>query len=107
MAEPAALAAELANAAAGPALQLVVSIRVEQIVVHGHDREADSMLAIERLPGRAREYLIAATEQIIGTGERQNLRVARKNLARTAAMCLAAMDRLDLAMKARPEEPGL
>ncbi|MGZ8286114.1 MAG: hypothetical protein ACXW27_08980 [Allosphingosinicella sp.] len=104
MAEPATLAAELAHAAAGPALQDVLRFRIDQIVVHGHDAEADSMMAIERLPLQAREFLIAAVEQITGVRGEQALPVARKNLARTAAMCLAAMDRLDVAMRSRSEE---
>lgn len=104
MSEPATLAAELANAAAGPALRAVMTMRMQQIVAHGHDSEADSMLAVDRLPQLAREYLIAAQEQIAGTRGEQNLPVARKNLARTAAMCLAAMDRLDTAMRSSAGE---
>lgn len=91
---------ELVNAAFGPAVRAAVAMRIVQLE-HGHDREADSMLAIDQLPRRAREFLSAATEQM--TGEKRHLPAARRNLARTAAMCFAAIDRLDLATGGSPD----
>jgi hypothetical protein len=90
---------EIDNAARGPAVRAAVDMRIEQIVKHGHDAEHDSMLPVDELPRLARQRLAAAIEQISGTGEKQNLPVARKNLARTAAMCMAAIDRIDVATR--------
>ena len=95
---------ELANAIRGPAVQAAIDMRIEQIVRYGHDAEHDDMQAIDRLPHLARERLIAAIEQIAGTGERQHLAAARNNLARTAAMCMAAIDRLDRAIAAQAKK---
>lgn len=88
---------EIVNALRGPALQDVVDMRLEQIVKHGHDAEHDGMLALDQLPRMARDFGLHAIEQITATGEKRNLRVARKNLVRMAATALAAIDRLDAA----------
>lgn len=87
--------AEIRRILQGPALQAAIAARLQQVVRHGHDAEADAMLALDALPLRAREYLAAALEQIRGHHTERNLPVARKNLARTAALCLAAYDRLE------------
>jgi sugar phosphate isomerase/epimerase len=78
----------------GPAVRLALEMRLEQIVRHGHDAEADAMLPLDHLPRQARDRLVAAIEQISATAEKRNLPVAMKNLARTAALCLAAIDRI-------------
>lgn len=96
--------AELTFAVMGPAARLVAEARAEQIFKHGHDREADAMQPINGIPRRAKERLQAAIEQIEGTGAIRNLPVARRNLARVAAMCMAGIDRLDLAMKLEEQE---
>jgi hypothetical protein len=96
-------AAELARALSGPAARLVGEMRLEQILKFGHDAENDSMLPIDRLPWLARERMVRAMDLIRATGEGRNLAVARKDLARAAAMCLAAIDRLDLAMRLEDE----
>jgi hypothetical protein len=95
--------AELARALAGPASRLVAEMRLEQILKHGHDAEEDAMQPIDRLPRLAHERLIRALDHIRGTAQSRNLAVARLDLGRAAAMCLAAIDRIDLAMK-RDEE---
>lgn len=86
---------ELLAALKGPALQLVLDARVEQIAKHGHDREHDEMLAIDRLPRLAREMAGMAND-LLGHDERRNLPVARRRLARCAALCMAAIDRIDM-----------
>lgn len=89
---------EIDNAIRGPAVRGAIDMRLEQLLKHGHDAEHDMMLPIDQLPRLARERTAMAIEQISGTGEKQNLPVARKNLLRAAAICLAAVDRLDAAM---------
>jgi hypothetical protein len=100
---------EIANAIRGPAVQAAIDMRIEAIVRFGHDSEHDDMQPIQHLPRQARERLIAAIEQIEGTGEKRQLPAARKNLARVAAMCMAAIDRLDraTAVETKQRELGL
>lgn len=93
---PLARTDELLAAVQGPAIRAVLEARIEQIVRHGHDREHDEMLPITRLPQLAREQLSMALDTSLTAGERRDLRVARRRLARSAAMCLAAIDRLDM-----------
>jgi hypothetical protein len=99
----AARSAELARAVSGPAARLVAEMRLEQILRYGHDAESDAMLPIDCLPRRAQEQLVRALDFLRGTGGSRNLPVARLALARVAAMCMAGVDRLDLAMKAADE----
>src|SRR5688572_1972686 len=95
---------EIDNAIRGPAVRGAIDMRLEQLLKHGHDSEHDMMLPLDQLPRLARERAIMAIEQISGTGEKQNLPVARRNLLRAAAICLAAVDRLDVVMKAKEGE---
>lgn len=95
---------EIANAVRGPAVQLAIDMRIEQIVKYGHDAEHDAMQAIDALPRLAAERLIHARDQILATGERRNLPVAKLNLARAAAMCLAAIDRIDVVLDAESKK---
>jgi hypothetical protein len=88
---------ELLQALTGPAVRAVLLIRAEQIAKHGHDREYDSMLPLVHLPKRAKWFASASIEHITGTGQVRDLRMARVRLAKAAALCLAAIDRLDAA----------
>jgi hypothetical protein len=65
------------------------------------------MQPLFHLPRQARERLIAAIEQIEATGEKRQLPAARKNLARVAAMCMAAIDRLDRVAAAEAKQQEL
>lgn len=91
---------EIANAVRGPAVQLAIDMRIEQIVKYGHDAEHDALQPIDALSRLAAERLIHARDQILATGERRNLPIARLNLARAAAMCFAAIDRIDVVLDA-------
>ncbi len=93
---PIAQADELMAAVQGPAVRAAIEARVEQIVKHGHDREYDSMLAIGHLPRVARGLILDAMDLIDGTVERRNLPVAMRRLARASAVCMAAIDRLEM-----------
>lgn len=95
--------AMVARALSGPASRLVAEMRLEQIVKHGHDAENDAMLSIDRLPRVAHERLIRVLDHIRGEGPNRNLPAARRDLGRIAAICMAAIDRLDLAMKTEDE----
>ena len=87
---------EILAALQGPAVRAVLTARVEQFTLHGHYREHDAMLPIGALPRRAREMAQMASEVIDATVEQRNLEVAKRRLARTAALCLAAIDRLNM-----------
>jgi hypothetical protein len=91
---------ELLNAAQGPAIRDVVEMRTQQIARYGHTREADADLPLDQLPREAAQRIQTAVERIRATEERRSLPGARVALVRAAAMCLAAVDRLDLAIKA-------
>lgn len=100
---------EVANAIRGPAVQLAIEMRIEAIMRFGHGAEHDAMLPIGELPTVARKYLVEAAERIGGSEEKRSLPAARKSLARAAALCMAAMDRLDaaIAAEAKQRELGL
>lgn len=96
---------EILAAIQGPAVRAALEMRIGQIA-QGHDAEHDSFLPIEQLPHLARQFGLAAIEQLTGTRERQNLPVARKNLARMAAAALAAIDRLDMVLNKQLRDEG-
>lgn len=98
---------DVANAIRGPAVQAAIEARIEQIMRYGHDSEHDGMLAIGALPDLARQQLVMSIERIAGTAEIRQLPAARKSLARAAALCLAAIDRLDAAMAAETKQQEL
>ncbi|MES2138005.1 MAG: hypothetical protein V4502_13230 [Pseudomonadota bacterium] len=95
---PLAGQAEILAALTGPALRAVLDARVELRVKHGHSAEGDLMLAITALPKAAKDYAQMAVEAIGVTGRDRNLGLARRRLARSAALILAAIDRIDAAM---------
>lgn len=95
---------ELVNAAFGPAVRDAIDMRITQITQHGHTREKDADLPIDWLPREAAQRALAAVDRIRGTQERRNLPAARLALLRVAALCLAAVDRLDLVIKAAEDE---
>jgi len=92
--------AELARAVAGEALQAVVAERVRQIAVHGYTAEHDAALQRRQLPARARSMIIVAMDRL-SAGD---LAVARRKLAKAAAVLMAAIDRLDLQMRLERKE---
>jgi hypothetical protein len=94
---PLGRADELAAAVSGEALRAVVAARVEQIVRHGHAAEGDAMLPLGYLTGEALRRLQAGRDVIVH-GDRQNLAVGRRRLAAVAALCLAEIDRIDIAL---------
>lgn len=98
---------DVANAIRGPAVQAAIEARIEQVVRYGHDSEHDAMQPIGALPELARKELVMTAERISGLGERRQLAAARKSLARAAALCLAAMDRLDSAIAAEAKQQEL
>ncbi len=91
---------EILAAIQGPAVRAALEMRIGHFA-RGHDAEHDSFLPIEALPRLAREFGMAAIDQLTGTSEKQNLPVARKNLARMAAAALAGIDRLDMVLNRR------
>lgn len=84
----------------GPALAMTVAMRVEQVVKHGHTPDSDLMLPIGLLVTEAQNMAAMARTAIGVTGADRNLDVGVKRLARTAALCWAAIDRI-LAAQAR------
>lgn len=92
-----ARADDLVAAIAGAALKAVVQARVEQIVKHGYTTEDDAMLSIVYLPAQVRRMAVAADEAAKVTGRDRDLAVVRRRLAACAALCMAAIDRLDIA----------
>lgn len=92
---PLARSDELLDAIQGPAVRAVLEARIGQILKQGHTRENDAMLSIVALPDKAIEMARIARSRIGVTGADRNLKAARKSLAAAAALCLAAIDRLD------------
>lgn len=94
---------ELVGAVAGDALKAVVAMRVEQIVKHGHTVEDDMMLPLLWLPRQIKQHAEVACARIGVTGTDRNLVAAKRHLAITAALCLAAIDRITVAIERKEE----
>lgn len=92
---PMALASEIMDAIRGPSMRAVMEVRIDQIARHGHGTVSDGGLPLPWLPGRAIEYLTAGRD-LTHPGDKQNLAVAKRRLAIAAALCLAAMDRIEI-----------
>lgn len=74
-----------------PAMGVVVNERIKQLDL-GHTHAVDMQLPHDELPRKAKDYLAHAIDQITADPERRDLVRARKNIARAAALCLAAID---------------
>jgi hypothetical protein len=96
---PIAFADMLVAAVTGEPLRATVRMRVEQIVRHGHTPDTDEMLPIHQLVADAQEMAGLARSAIGVTGTDRNLDAAEKRLARTAALCWAAIDRIRMGRK--------
>jgi hypothetical protein len=92
---PLARSAELLAALQGSAMRAVMHMRIEQMVKHGHSRESDAMLPLLWLPKQAADHARNACDRVGVTGQGRNLAAAKKALARSAALALAAIDRID------------
>jgi hypothetical protein len=97
---PLARTDELLAAVQGPAVRSVLEARIEQIVTHGHTLEQDSRLPIGLITREARDRLQMGCDCL--APPRRNLPIARRRLARAAALLLAAIDQIDLQMKLEP-----
>lgn len=84
--------AKLRSKGGAVALALVLEARREQIEKHGHDETADAGKSPHELAEIGRRYVQEAIE-ILHPGDRQNLDVGIKRLARGGAMMLAAIER--------------
>jgi hypothetical protein len=100
---PLASAEELLAAVSGPALKAVLEMRIEQIVKYGHTVENDAMLPLLWLPRQAADYARIACDRVGVTGKDRNLNAAIKALVRSAALSLAAIDRIKAAIMEQGE----
>ena len=80
-------------------LDAIFAERERQVERFGHDADHDAMLPLHHLPEKAREFTAIACDCIRGTVAHRDLARARKKLAEAGALCAAAIDRLDAAMK--------
>lgn len=80
----------------GRAVREVLEQRITQVVKFGHTRDGDASLPSGWLPNDAKNDLIGALDLINGGPDRRDLPRARKRIIRAAALCLAALDRLEL-----------
>jgi hypothetical protein len=76
------------------AIGLVIDARLSQLA-RGHSADADAALPVHALPAKAKEFAQIAGECCQPWNGETNLPRARKKLAETAALCLAAIDRID------------
>lgn len=98
---PLASITELVTAVTSPAVKAVLEARIEQIVKHGHTADRDDELLLKVIPGHARSMVLDGMD-LLG-GPRRNLQVARRRFAKGAAMLIAAIDQLDRAIAASPD----
>jgi hypothetical protein len=94
---PLALVPELLTALQGLAMRDVMAMRVDQVALHGHTIDNDDMLPIGWLPMEARKAFERARDMM--HGETRDLAAMRGLLVEGVALGLAAIDRLDRAMK--------
>lgn len=71
------------------------TVRLQQIVKHGHTAEDDDGLPIFTLPDRARQFSQIATDNLRGVSERRDIPRARAALLKVIALSIAAVERLD------------
>jgi hypothetical protein len=82
---------------AGAALTATVRKRIEQIAVHGYTPEDDLMLPIGWLINETIMHANRAKIAVGTTAGDRDIAASREHLAATAALCWAAIDRLDAA----------
>lgn len=92
---PMAKAEELLAVLQGPAVRDVLRIRAEQIVEHGHSLADDLVYPRCWLVNDAKGRLAAALDNINAPPPKRDLPLARRRIARAAAVLLAALDVLD------------
>lgn len=92
---PIASADDLVALVTGPALKATVAMRVGQVVRHGYTPDGDLMLPIGLLVTETITHAQRARAAIGTTEADRDLVAARQYLASTAALCWAALDRLD------------
>jgi hypothetical protein len=95
---PLARAEDLRSAVTSAAVRQVLEMRLEQIVKHGHTPERDAELAMRHLPANARSMIIDSMDLL--EGPHRNLVVAKRRLAKAAAMLIAAIDRVSVEIAA-------
>jgi hypothetical protein len=95
---PLAMVEELIAAVQSPAVADVLKARVRLIVDHGHTAASDDFLPIGWLPMEARKAFEDARDLM--NAEHRDLVEVRAKMVEGIAFGLAALDRLDRAMKA-------
>ena len=96
---PLASTDELLAVVCGPAVKAVLEARIAPVVKHGHTPANDANVPLKILPAHARSMIIDTMDLLDGPPGRlpaHNLTVARRRLAKAAAMLLAAIDRVDV-----------
>jgi hypothetical protein len=83
------------------ALGDVLRERVRHTTDLGYDRDHDDALPVDFLPRQASQRMTIAMDRL-ATGGRRDLVGARKALVQSAALTLAAIDRLDRAIARSP-----
>jgi hypothetical protein len=99
---PLASAEELRALVTGPAVKAVLEARIAQVVKHGHTPANDAELPIKHLPANARSMIIDTLDLL--EGPRRNLVVAKRRLAKAAAMLIAAIERVDVELAKEGED---
>lgn len=91
---PVLVSGAAARALNSAAIGAVLAERLAQVERFGHDPDGDVLLSLDDLPRKAWEYLQIGRDCIRATGEKRDLPRARKKLVQSAALILAALDRL-------------
>jgi hypothetical protein len=90
-----------------PAVIDMLNLRIEQVEQDGHTPAKDDRTGVRRLMDRARSYFSHARDDA-GHGEwpmvPDQLRRVRRNLLRTAAMLIAAIDTIDRKLAALEQQ---
>jgi hypothetical protein len=99
---PLSLQDDLLAAVTGTALCAVVAMRVDQIAKHGHTADGDAMLPPSSLLNTAKSILTSALALTSGYDrDLVELERGQRCAAKAAAMCMAAHDRIALAIRER------
>jgi hypothetical protein len=86
------------------ALEDVCTARADQISKHGHTPESDAQLPVRQLAAEVHDRAQGVLDELTGNPAPDRLAIAYRRMIRTAAVAIAAAERINLEI-IKSEEP--